>query len=335
LAYGLAGGVKVGPNAAKTSVLTVGTAVGLEGDAIKASDLAEVPLELVEEGLVALGLLQGDEGVHVGELGPSDGDHLGGGVQLHGARPQRDHRGGQGQVLGLQLVQVAEHLGLRVEGVEDLVGEVRGGPLQAAKVARVMNALEVERIGHLVGGGLAAKDLQQVGEVLLRDGLVQRHTHGLVVNAAEVDLPLPRLGQQGVGGLALDLNSEGVKVHGVLNLVAGILHSMSEDAGEGVNALGDVLEALGPVVEGVHGGHVGEEGLGSANVAGGLLPANVLLPGLEGETEGGVALSVAGHTNQAARHLPLQLILDGKEGGVRATIPKRHTKTLAVSKGNV
>lgn len=58
--------------------------------------------------------LRGSEGVDVGKLGPGDGDHLRGGVQLHRARSQTDHRRVQGQVLVLQALQVPQHLGLLI-----------------------------------------------------------------------------------------------------------------------------------------------------------------------------------------------------------------------------
>ena len=41
--------------------------------------------EAVEEYAVTLGLLERREGVESAELGPGDGDHLGGGVEFHGA----------------------------------------------------------------------------------------------------------------------------------------------------------------------------------------------------------------------------------------------------------
>jgi hypothetical protein len=52
--------------------------------------------------------------VDIGELGPGDGDHLGGGVQLHGAGAEGDHAVHQRQVLGLQPVDIPQQLVLRV-----------------------------------------------------------------------------------------------------------------------------------------------------------------------------------------------------------------------------
>ena len=49
----------------------------------------------------------------------TDRDHLGRGIQLHRARPQRDHAAVQRDVLVLQPLQVAQHLVLGVMLMED------------------------------------------------------------------------------------------------------------------------------------------------------------------------------------------------------------------------
>ena len=232
-------------------------------------------------------------------------------------------------------MKVAEHLGLRDMGAEDRVGEDGGLPGDGAKLAGIVNVGELESLGEVLWGALAAKDMQEVGEVLLRDSLVQGDTHSLAVDRAEVNVPLLGLSVHMVRGDTLELDGEGVKVLRVLDLVAGTLDASGKDGSEAVHTLGNGGEALGTVVESVHGGHVGEKGLGSADVAGGLLPANVLLPGLESQAEGLVTLGVAGDTDKTAGHLPLQGILDTKEGGVRATVAKGNSKPLAVAKGNV
>ncbi|MCY1406434.1 hypothetical protein D9M71_217010 [compost metagenome] len=62
--------------------------------------------------------------MQVGELRPGDGDHLAGGVELHGAGAQRDHRLVQRQVLVLQLLEVTQHLGLAVVAIEHRMLEI-------------------------------------------------------------------------------------------------------------------------------------------------------------------------------------------------------------------
>ncbi len=54
------------------------------------------------------------------------------------------------------------------------------------------------------------------------------------------------------------------------------------------------LEPFWAVIHGVHGRHNGQEDLGGADVAGGLIPADVLLPGLKGQPKGGIAVGILG-----------------------------------------
>ena len=65
--------------------------------------------------------------MQLAELWPGDGEHLDGGVEFHGARAERDHRGGEREVAGLEAPQVTKHLGFAVITVKDRVREVRSG----------------------------------------------------------------------------------------------------------------------------------------------------------------------------------------------------------------
>ena len=56
-----------------------------------------------------------------------------------------------------------------------------------------------------------------------------------------------------------------------------------------MHAVGDVSEALGSVVDGVHGSNVCQQSLRCADVAGGLVTADVLLTCLHGHAECGFA----------------------------------------------
>ena len=58
----------------------------------EAGDLRQLGFELAEEQLVAGGLVPGDERMQPVQLAPADRHHLGGGVQLHGAGAERNHR---------------------------------------------------------------------------------------------------------------------------------------------------------------------------------------------------------------------------------------------------
>ena len=92
---------------------------------------------------------------------------------------------------------------------------------------------------------------------------------------------------------------------------------------------GDVLKALGSMIHGVHGRDVGQQGLGGADVAGGLVSPDVLLPGLQRQAEAVMTLHVLGDPNHAARHVPHKLLLSRKEAGVRSSIAQWYSKPLA------
>ena len=63
----------------------------------------------------------------------------------------------------------------------------------------------------------------------------------------------------------------------------------------------------------VHGGDVGEEGLGGADVGGGLVPPDVLLPGLQGQAETLVIIHIFRHTNHTPGHVSHILCLGCEE----------------------
>lgn len=329
----------VGTNGTETGILSLGTRVGLERDIIETGDLGQVATELLEHDLVTLGLVIGGEGMDVAELGPGDRDHLGGGVQLHGAGTERDHRVGEREILVLEAVDVTEHLGLGVVRVEDLVGQVLGGTDEAliedlggARLGDVQLVGDAEEVGGR--GTIAGENLDELLQLGLVDGLVKGDTDGLGIKLADVDTGSEGLLDEGIS-TTLDLDGQGVKEALVLDLVTSLLDSLGKDDGHVVDALGDLLDTSRSVVDGIEGSHVGEEGLGSADVGGGLLTTNVLLTGLEGKTVGRVTLGVLGDTDETTGHSALVLVLAGKEGGVGTTIAEWDTEALRVSEGNI
>ncbi len=68
-----------------TGILTGGAGVALQRDGGKAGDLRQPLFEAVEQVAVALGLVRRHEGVQGGKFGPQQGQHFGGGVELHRA----------------------------------------------------------------------------------------------------------------------------------------------------------------------------------------------------------------------------------------------------------
>ena len=72
---------------------------------------------------VSLDLVLGRERMDVAKLGERQRNHAARAVQLHRAAAEGDHGMNKAEILGLQVVDVPEHLRLGVVRVEDGVGE--------------------------------------------------------------------------------------------------------------------------------------------------------------------------------------------------------------------
>ena len=125
--------------------------------------------------------------------------------------------------------------------------------------------------------------------------LIQRETHAAVLKIAEIDLSLvsanldlcltqPRTDLNIIINtllpctIIINLHLDSIKEHRVLDHVAVLPEPLGQEEGRVVYLPGDVLEPLGPVIHGEHGRDVGQQGLGRADVTGGLVPPDVLLP---------------------------------------------------------
>ena len=116
--------------------------VRLQGAGVVAGDRAQPALQVADQLGVARGVGRRRERVQPGELRPGDRLHLGGGVQLHRAGAERDHRPVERHVAVGQAAQVAQHRGLAVVRVEDRVGRgtssrrARGDASPASRTVR-------------------------------------------------------------------------------------------------------------------------------------------------------------------------------------------------------
>ncbi len=102
-----------------------------------------------------------------------------------------------------------------------------------------------------------------------------------------------------------------------------------------VHPLGDRGQAVGTVMDGVHRRQHRRQHLRRADVAGRLLPADVLLPGLDGEPVGTMAVGVHRHTDKPARKRPLQTVTDGDETGMRAAEAQAQAEPLRAADRDV
>ena len=136
VAAGVAVGAVVATDREQPGQLALRAGVGLDRDPVVAGHLGQPALELVDQPPVAGGVLGRRERVQVGEAGQAHRLHLGGGVELHRARAERDHAAVQRVVARRQPPQVAQHLGLGPVAVEHRVLEERRTCGAARRAAR-------------------------------------------------------------------------------------------------------------------------------------------------------------------------------------------------------
>ncbi|EHK82903.1 putative metal-dependent RNase [Rhodococcus pyridinivorans AK37] len=308
----------------QTRVLALAAGVGLQAHGVVSRHRGEPAFEVGDEAADPRRLIRRSEGVQTRELGPGDGFHLGGGVELHRARAQRDHRPVEGEVLVGQAPQVTHHRGLgAVAGERRMLQELAG----AGKGLRQRRSL-----GGVPGGD--AEGAQDRVDVRRGGGLVARDRHVIVVDPVQVDAGLEGGGEHGVD-TPRDAHEDGVEELIVDNLDATGAQTVGEAAGVPGDAAGDAGEAFGAVVRGVHGREHGEEHLGGADVAGGLLTADVLLTGLQREAVGRVAVRVHRDTDEASGQGAGVGATDGEVAGVRPAEAHRHTEPLGGAEARV
>ncbi|MCY1291050.1 hypothetical protein D9M70_402210 [compost metagenome] len=184
------------------------------------------------------------------------------------------------------------------------------------------------------GLALAGEHRPERFDAGLVTGLVHRYTNAHLVQRAQVDACCPGGGMQLIHRAAGD-DAQGVEEMALLHPVAELRQALGQDGGQPVHAPGDAGQALRAVVDGVHAGDVGQQHLGGADVAGGLLAADVLLAGLHGQAQGRLAVAVDGDADQAAGHVALEGVAGGEVGRVRATEAQRHAEALGAAEGDV
>lgn len=69
-----------------------------------------------------------------------------------------------------------------------------------------------------------------------------------------------------------------------------------QDPSKTMDTGGDLSQSIWAVVHSIHAGNVGKEGLGCADVGGGLVSPDVLLPGLHCHSQGRPAICITTHT---------------------------------------
>ena len=299
----------------------------MQGNAGKPGDFGEPIFQQAKHRAVALALVGWHERMNVSNFRPAQRHHFRGGIELHGAGAQGDHRLVEREILGFQPLEVAQHLGFGVIAVEHRLGEKRGfagergGPGGRGGVAGRSRRVRAKRggnRGHVGGGG----------------SLIERNPEVIGIDAAQID-PGGHGGHENGIRLPRHVGDEGVEEGTRLDFHIVCGKGFSQGGGVGVDPAGEVLESFRDVVNRIHRRHHGEQDLGGANVGSGLVAADVLLAGLQREPEARLAAGIHGHPDQATGHFAFQLVLAGHEPGMRTAEPERHAKPLGRTDADV
>ncbi len=309
----------VRPDGEEPGELALAARVRLHRDLGVARDGGQPRLELVDQLLVTRRRLERREGVDVGETGQPHRFHFRRGVQLHGARPERDHAAVEREVDVGQAAEVAQHGRLGVVLGEDGMHE-DGSPAQqwhGQRVAPTSSGSE----------GRCAEGVEYRADVVVGRGLATRDTYVVHVHQAQLDCPLRRRPHDLLGP-PRGLDDDRVEELPVDERITRGLQSVGQLHGPAVHPARNAPQSLGTVVHRVHGRDHREEDLCGADVRRRLLAADVLLAGLERQAVGVPALGVDGQTDEASRQVSLQAGAHGHVGGVRSPVPQRHAEAL-------
>jgi hypothetical protein len=214
-------------------------------------------------------------------------------------------------------------------GVEHRVREERAGAPQRGRERVRGVGVETLHIGHR-----DAERLPHARKPFACGGLVAGDADVVFVDPAQGDAEVAGQGDNGVRP-AGDRRGDGVEELAVHDVDAALGESGGEHGGHPVGAQRDPAQPVGPVVDGVHRRHHGQQDLRGADVRGGFLAADVLFPRLQGEPVRGRAAGVLRNTDEPAGQLPLQAVAHRQVRGVRAAEAERDAEALRRPDGDV
>ena len=117
--------------------------------------------------------------------------------------------------------------------------------------------------------------------------------------------------------------------------VAPVLQHAGQVGGRPVDAQGDVADAFRAMPYGVHARHGGQQGLGGADVRGGLLAFDVLFAGLQGHAVARVPVLVLAPADDASGHVALVFVARGEVGGRRSSVEQGGAQPLGGAEDDV
>jgi hypothetical protein len=296
--------------------------VRLQRHRVVPGDLGQPRLELIDQVEVARDIGCRGERVDAREFRPRDRGHLGRRVELHRARPERDHAPVERVVAVGEAFEIPHHGRLAAVRVEDGVREEL--VLTPQTLGQGVRAGD-EGEGALVATAEDAGDLQQFVD---GRGLIDRDAHGVGIRRVQQDAVAVMRLLDVLGRAPGDAHPQGVEERVVHDVGAVLDEPGAQQTGLARDTLRDRRQSVRPVVHRVHGGHDREQHLGGADVRGRLLATDVLLAGLQRQTVGGLAVSIDRDADEATGQLTLEPGAHRHVAGVRTAEAHRHPEAL-------
>ena len=256
--------------------------------------------QLRDHLLITFSLFRRAERVQFGKFRPGDRDHLGGGVQFHGAGTQRDHRLIQRQIFTLQRVHIAHHFGFAVVAIKHRMGEdfvvAQHRSLNRATVVShvFVQCVDVQPVV------IAQQHAEKLHHVFARSGFIKGDPNRVQNIATQVDFS--RFGTRQHARFVGHFHTQSIEIVRMAQLQTFLLQARRQDIGQTVDAVSDTFQANRAVINGIQAGDVCQQYLGSTNVGVRFLTTNMLLASLHRHAQSGVASCIFRYTDNTARH---------------------------------
>ena len=161
-----------------------------------------------------------------------------------------------------------------------------------------------------------------------------RNTHAVLVDTANVNTSLKRLGNELICASRC-INHHGVKEMLIGNTVSGAFQGCRYTSRVSMQTFGDSTQPLGTVIHSVSTGNNRQQSLGGTDVTGSFLATNVLFAGLQRQTVRRLTGGILRHTDQTAWHSAFHTLMHGHVGGMRTTKEEGQTETLGIAHCNI
>ncbi len=244
LAMRLAAGCVIIADCEQACIFALRARIRLQRNRVIAGHVAQPFFEPREQRVIAVRLLTRRERMKRAEFGPGQRDHLGCGVELHGAGAQRNHRAVEREIAIAEFAHIAQQLGLGAMSVEHRMGEECAIALQLARQRLAHTGFDFGVVETAAEG--VPYRLDHFG----RRGLVQRDTKRALADC-EVDFFSPRTGDD-VVPLAADIHRQRVEKCFRLRRKTELAQSRRQHGRTAMHCARDVGQSLRTVIDRVH-----------------------------------------------------------------------------------